>query len=76
MSRADVAIELESGDRDRVSRALVRAALHDPDRVWLEELLMRFLVHDDPWLRGIASKCSLLVGVEAFSPNFARDVDH
>ena len=57
-SRAQLAQELDSGDRDRVSTALVQAALHDHDRCWLEDLLATYLEHSDPWIRGVAATCT------------------
>jgi hypothetical protein len=57
MERSDVLRALNSGDTRSLSRALVSAALHDPDRAWIEGLLKRFLAHDDPWVRGIAATC-------------------
>jgi hypothetical protein len=52
LTRATAAIELASGDRDRISTALVRLALHDDDRPWLEQLLVQFMAHEDAWVRG------------------------
>ena len=57
MDRSAVLKALDSGDVLNLSRALVSASLHDPDRAWIESLLKRFLVHDDPWIRGIAATC-------------------
>jgi hypothetical protein len=57
ISRSAATVELESGDRDRISRTLVQLALHDPERAWLEGLLVRFMSHDDSWIRGVAALC-------------------
>ena len=43
IDRGASAIELSSGDWERISLALLRLALHDPDPVWLEDLLLRFI---------------------------------
>jgi hypothetical protein len=57
ISRAEAAVELDSGDRERVCPTLVRLALFDRDRVWLEAILERFLKDQDPWIRGVAATC-------------------
>ena len=54
-SRADLQAELESRDRERISTALISAALNDPDREWVETLIVRFIEHEDPWVRGVAA---------------------
>jgi hypothetical protein len=58
ISREELQSELDSGERERVSRALVRAALHDADREWLEDLLAKHLEHPDSWVRGVAATCT------------------
>jgi hypothetical protein len=38
-----------------VSSALISAALHEPDRVFVEGLIVRFLKHGSPWVKGVAA---------------------
>jgi hypothetical protein len=57
MERSAVLRALDSAGALSLSQALVSASVHDPDRAWIETLLERFLVHDDPWVRGIAATC-------------------
>lgn len=57
ISRELASEELACGDEVRVSRALVRLALFDTDRLWLEELLTQFLGDPRPQVRGVAATC-------------------
>lgn len=57
MKRTSALEAIDSGDILQLSKALVSVALHDPDRAWIEDLLKRFLVHEDPWVRGVAATC-------------------
>jgi hypothetical protein len=57
ISRAEAAVELASGVRERVCPTLVRLALFDADRVWVEGTLAKFLQSDDAWTRGVAATC-------------------
>ena len=57
IERDEAAREFVSGDRERVCPALVRIALFDPDRSWIEDNLARFLRDEDPWIRGVAATC-------------------
>lgn len=54
-SRADLEVDLESRNRERISTALISAALNDPDRQWVETLIVRFIANDDAWVRGVAA---------------------
>jgi hypothetical protein len=38
-----------------VSKALIAAALHDPDRIFVETYIEKLLRNDDPWIRGVAA---------------------
>jgi hypothetical protein len=49
---------LESGVPDRICRALTIAALHHPDRAFVEFLIVRWIRHSDPWVRGVAALCA------------------
>jgi len=51
-------VELASEDPERVSRALVRIALNESERSWVEDVLATHLVSTDPWIRGIAATCA------------------
>jgi hypothetical protein len=57
IARAEAAAELGSRDRERVCPALIRIALFDPDRSWIENTLAQFLQDEDPWIRGVAATC-------------------
>ena len=54
-SREMLERELASNDQSRICRALIAAALHDRDRLYVESLIIRFLNHADPYVRGIAA---------------------
>jgi len=54
-SRDDLAIELRSEHPARIATAIIAAALHDPDRFYVESLIVRFLNHEDRWVRGAAA---------------------
>jgi hypothetical protein len=49
--------ELQSGDRDRVARAMLRLSLFDPDFRSSQELCLTQAQNADPWLRGVAAIC-------------------
>ena len=55
LPRSELHAELRSGDTNRISSALTSAALHDPDRAFVESLVVEFVRHDDPWVRGVAA---------------------
>lgn len=57
ISRLDAATELGSSDWERISVALVRLALNDPDPEWLQETLLRYIDHQHYWVRGVAAMC-------------------
>jgi len=54
-SRAELQADLESRDRERVATALISAALNDPDREWVEAIIVQFITNEDPWVRGAAA---------------------
>jgi HEAT repeat protein len=47
--------ELASNDQSRICRALIAAALHETDRLYVESLIIKFLSHADAYVRGIAA---------------------
>ena len=56
IDREEAARELSSGEKDRVCRALIRLALHEPDPVWAQDQLVHWLEHaPDAWTRGVAA---------------------
>jgi hypothetical protein len=57
ISREEAAQNLVGPDRDLISSTLVRLALHDKERPWLESLMVQFMRHEDPWIRGVAAMC-------------------
>lgn len=57
IGREEAQCELDSGDFKRMSAALVRLALHDPDRTYVERVLGLHLQSSDAWVRGVAATC-------------------
>lgn len=57
ISREEAQRELHAGDWERISKALFRLALHDSDGAWLESLLVKYLSHENGWVRGSAATC-------------------
>jgi len=56
--RIDKLADLASGDLPRATRALLYLTYEDPDRHWLEDLLLDQLREDnDPQLRSLAVTC-------------------
>jgi HEAT repeat protein len=55
LSRDDLSRELQSHDATRIARALVAAALHESDGPFVESLIVQFLLHRDPLVRGVAA---------------------
>lgn len=58
IARSDFQIEMASGDTYRMCTALVRAALYDSDRPWLEDLLATYLRHPEVAVRTVAATCT------------------
>lgn len=58
IGRDEAHIELESGVPERVARALVRVAIHDSDRAFVEDTLAVHLESPDAWIRGVAATCA------------------
>src|SRR5688500_8257530 len=58
INREDALRELDSGDPERMCRALVRVALHEPERAWVEPLILRFMNDRDSCVRGLAATCA------------------
>lgn len=54
-TKAELAADLSSGDVATIATALTSAALHDPDRAYVESLIVKFIRHDDPWVRGVSA---------------------
>src|SRR5690348_1213448 len=57
LSRDEALTDLASGDCDLVSRALVRLALNDPERAFVEDIIAEHLESPDAWVRGVAALC-------------------
>ncbi|MCG8423817.1 MAG: hypothetical protein MJE77_38465 [Proteobacteria bacterium] len=57
IERSDAAAELASNDWERVSVALLRLSLHDPDPEWLEDTVLPYTRHEHYWVRGVAAMC-------------------
>ena len=54
-TRAEIEADLNSSDAAVVASALTSAALHDADRQYVESLIIKFLQHDDAWVRGVSA---------------------
>jgi len=54
-SREELSLALRSDDPKIISEALISAALHDPDRQFVESLIVQFLKHPDPRVRGVSA---------------------
>lgn len=54
-TRAELATDLDSGNATTIAAALTSAALHDNDRDFVEALIVKFVRHEDPWVRGVAA---------------------
>jgi hypothetical protein len=54
IEREDAAADLASGEPLRVAQALLRTALHDPDREWSEHLVAPYLESPDVEVRKAA----------------------
>jgi hypothetical protein len=55
IDRADVEAAGASGDAERISHALIRAALHDSDRSWIESRLSQSLTDPNVTVRRAAA---------------------
>ncbi len=55
IEREHAASELASNDFERISSSLLRLSLHDPDPLWLQQLLLQYLRHDHHWVRRVAA---------------------
>ena len=58
-SREQLAADFASNDPARIINATISAALHDPDRLYVETIILRFADHSDPWVRGA---CGIAAG--------------
>jgi hypothetical protein len=54
-TKAQLAADLSSGDSATIATALTSAALHHPDRAYVESLIVKFIRHDDPRIRGVSA---------------------
>lgn len=54
-TRAELAGDLSSGNAAMIATALTSAALHDSDQEYVESLIVKFIRHDDPWVRGVSA---------------------
>jgi hypothetical protein len=57
MGRAAAESALSGSDSAAICRALVDAALHDPDWAWVQEHCLRLLTSSDSEVRGVAATC-------------------
>jgi hypothetical protein len=54
-TRAELDTDFKSGDAATIATALTSAALQESDRAYVEGLIVQFLQHHDPWVRGVAA---------------------
>lgn len=54
-TRSEIDTDVMSADPAVISTALISAALHDADRAYVEALIVKFLQHPDPWVRGVSA---------------------
>lgn len=54
-TKAELDADLSSGNSEVIAAALVSAALHQPDREYVESLIIKFIRHTDPWVRGVSA---------------------
>jgi hypothetical protein len=54
-TRAELDTDLNSGDAGTIATGLMSAALYESDRAYVEGLVVNFLQHQDPWVRGVAA---------------------
>jgi hypothetical protein len=54
-TRAELDADLSSGDAETIATALASAALYESDRAYVEGLIVKFLQHQEPWVRGVAA---------------------
>lgn len=57
IGRKEAQEDLDSGVPERVSEALVRLSLHDPERAYVGEILAAHLKSHDAWVRRVAATC-------------------
>ena len=48
---------LANHDRETICRTLVRVATFEPDRHWAQSQCLRFAIHKDSFVRGVAATC-------------------
>jgi hypothetical protein len=48
---------LAKDHRETICRTLVRIAMFEPDRHWAQSQCLRFAVHKDSFVRGVAATC-------------------
>jgi len=48
---------LAKNDRESICRTLVRVAMFEPDRHWAQGQCLRFAIHQDSFVRGVAATC-------------------
>jgi hypothetical protein len=54
-TRSELDKDLSSGDAATIATALTSAVLHESDRAYIECLIVKFLQHQEPWVRGVAA---------------------
>ena len=57
IDRDTLSLLLQSSDEREVCRALVAAALHDPDWRWVQSQCVRFATHSSSWVRRVIPTC-------------------
>lgn len=57
IGRSEAETMFNSENPDAICEALIRVALHDPDPLWSQMVVLRFVAHDDSEVRGLAATC-------------------
>jgi hypothetical protein len=57
LDRDTLTVRLRSNDETEVCRALVAAALHDPDWRWVQSQCLALAAHSSSWVRRVVPTC-------------------
>ena len=54
-TKAELLTQIETGDGEQICTALISAGLYEPDRPWVESLVVRMIQNEDPMIRAAAA---------------------
>lgn len=63
IGRDEAVALLDSGEPEKIIRGLVRSAYHDKDWRWVQWQCIRFLGHEDVWVRRNSAHCLGLMAI-------------